>query len=294
VKGDVPPASDEVNRILAVVTGGDPDALIIAGYKEKAPAKIRDLLDQADNITALINKYIESLVEAMTDENGCIDPFYRNLLLNGLKETGMEIENEDKFLNYDYQVESLLQTLEMEAKLQFLTLIAESLIGSSKQENPAMPSGNNASDAPIPAVLRVPLLTRVQANQPGFIKDEHIQSWFTFSNAGNYRDGELFLLKVQDDAMKGSRILSGDTVLVKIQSTVQNGEIALVHINEQDAVLRRVKKLDDAHFLLYPDNPRYEPIIQSAQHVRICGKVIYVSFDPSLHAEQETPSPENH
>nr|WP_241254415.1 S24 family peptidase [Brevibacillus sp. SYP-B805] len=205
----------------------------------------------------------------------------------------MNIEDEEKFLKYDYQAESFLQKLDIESKLQFFTLIAESLIGSSKQEDPALSIGHTTSDAPPPAVLRIPLLTRVHANQSALINDEYIQSWFTVSNLDNYRDGELFLFKVQDDAMSGSRILSGDIVLVKIQSTVQNGEIALVLLNEQDAVLRRVKKLDGTHILLYPDNPRYEPIINSAQHFRICGKVIYVSFDPYLYTEQEAALPEN-
>lgn len=40
--GSKPPASEELNRALAEITGGDPEQLIIAGYLEKAPAGVKE------------------------------------------------------------------------------------------------------------------------------------------------------------------------------------------------------------------------------------------------------------
>lgn len=40
----MPPASDKVNEILANVLGADPDALLIAAYREKIPANIVEKL----------------------------------------------------------------------------------------------------------------------------------------------------------------------------------------------------------------------------------------------------------
>lgn len=39
-RGVMPPASDKVNRVLATVLGGDPDALILAAYQEKIPPSV--------------------------------------------------------------------------------------------------------------------------------------------------------------------------------------------------------------------------------------------------------------
>lgn len=38
------PASDEINRALAEITGGDPDKLVYAAYIEKAPKELKEKL----------------------------------------------------------------------------------------------------------------------------------------------------------------------------------------------------------------------------------------------------------
>lgn len=47
--GNKPPASEEITRALAEVTGGDTDALLLAGYIEKAPDEIKPILTEASN-----------------------------------------------------------------------------------------------------------------------------------------------------------------------------------------------------------------------------------------------------
>lgn len=47
--GKTPPASEELNRAIAEITGGDPEALIVAAYKEKAPPEVREILEQYGN-----------------------------------------------------------------------------------------------------------------------------------------------------------------------------------------------------------------------------------------------------
>ncbi|UFJ39879.1 hypothetical protein LOK74_17755 [Brevibacillus humidisoli] len=285
VKRDVPPASDEVNRVIATVTGGDPEALIIAAYKEKAPVQIRELLDQADSITSLINKCIDSLVDAMVDESGYVDNLYRDLLISGLIENGMVIEDEEQFMKYGYQAKSFLKSLDIEAKLKIFTMVVDSSLGTSpKQGEPAIRKADRpkATHRRSHAILRVPVLRRIHAKQPNPLMEErNIVTWIELANYGDYQDGELFFLTVQDDSMAGSRICNGDKVLVKIQPTVENGEIAVVNIDEQDALLRRIKKVDSDLVLLYPDNPHYKPLVTHHRNVRICGKVIQVRFNPS-------------
>ena len=94
------------------------------------------------------------------------------------------------------------------------------------------------------------------------------------------RDGQYFYLKVIGDSMTGSRIFEGDLVLVKKQCDVETGDIAVVRVNSQDATLKRVKKIN-GQVILYPDNPKYEPIIVSEEGSEIIGKVVKVEFDPN-------------
>jgi len=283
VKGDVPPASDDVNRVLAAVTGGDPDGLIIAAYKEKAPARIRELLDQAENITALIHTYMDTLVDAMADESGCLHPLYRKLLTSTLLQNGMEMKDEENFLKHDYQVKMLLKSFDMEAKLKIFTLIIESLLQTNaERDDPSAssPEKHKNKRRRSHSVIRVPVLKRLHAKQPYLKEDRNIVTWMELDSCGEYQDGELFFLIVPDDSMAGSRICHGDKVLVKIQPTVENGEIAVVNLDERNTMLRRIKKVDGDLVLLYPDNPRYQPLVTHNHNVHICGKVIQVHFNP--------------
>lgn len=91
--------------------------------------------------------------------------------------------------------------------------------------------------------------------------------------------GEYFYLRVKGNSMKG-RIQDGDLVLVRCQEHVENGEIAVVMVNKDDATLKRFYQKENGLIVLRPDNPEYEPIITSGEGVRIIGKVIHVKFDP--------------
>lgn len=128
-------------------------------------------------------------------------------------------------------------------------------------------------------IIRVPILGNIPAGEP-IIAEENIVEWTTIPNPGKYKEGDLFMLVVQGDSMTGSRIFDGDQVLVKVQQEVESGEIAVVNVNGNDATLKRVKKTDEGQVILYPDNPKYDPIFITDGKARICGKVIQVMFEP--------------
>lgn len=72
--------------------------------------------------------------------------------------------------------------------------------------------------------------------------------------------------------MVGARIYEGDLLLIRRQPTVENGEIAAVIIDGEDAVLKRVFNNGD-QLVLQSENPNYRPIIVSVKNVRIVGKL---------------------
>lgn len=84
-----------------------------------------------------------------------------------------------------------------------------------------------------------------------------------------------FVLEAKGDSMINARIYDGDIVFIREQPDVQDGEIAVIIIDDE-ATLKRVYKYDD-HISLCSENPRYKPIIIKADEgktVRIIGKAV--------------------
>lgn len=91
------------------------------------------------------------------------------------------------------------------------------------------------------------------------------------------KTGNFFALRISGDSMQ-PQICKNDIVIVKQQPIVENGDIAIVLVNGNDATCKKIKKLDDS-LMLISNNPKYEPMIYSANEVQelpvqILGKVI--------------------
>lgn len=88
-----------------------------------------------------------------------------------------------------------------------------------------------------------------------------------------------FALTCVGDSMINARIFDGDTVYIHQQSTVENGEIAAVIVNDEEVTLKRVYYHSDANeLILRAENPNYPSQIyqgEALNHVRILGKAVY-------------------
>ena len=85
-----------------------------------------------------------------------------------------------------------------------------------------------------------------------------------------------FCLEVKGDSMIGARIYDNDILFVRQQPTVENGEIAVVQIDNESATVKRFYKLDGS-IILRAENPKYKDMIfdkKEAENVRVLGKVI--------------------
>lgn len=125
-------------------------------------------------------------------------------------------------------------------------------------------------------LVEIPILGVITAGKP-ILAQENIEDYRLTSKA-DVKGGNYFFLKVNGDSMIGSRIHSGDLVLIRKQEDVENGTIGVVMVNDEEATLKRIYKKNN-HIILQPDNPKYEPIILSNQDVKIIGKVVKVEFD---------------
>lgn len=130
-------------------------------------------------------------------------------------------------------------------------------------------------------IITVPVLGKIPAGEPIDGEENIIEYKKIPDEGGKYKAGDVFLLNVEGDSMEGkSGIRDGYRVLVQKQSDVNSGEIAVVNVNGHDATLKRVKKTEQGQVFLYPDNPKYDPILITDGNARICGKVVQVIFEP--------------
>ena len=91
------------------------------------------------------------------------------------------------------------------------------------------------------------------------------------------RTGEFFGLQIKGDSME-PKISEGDVVIVRKQETVENGEIAVVLINGDDATVKKFYKTD-AGIKLVSTNPTYDPFFFTPDEVNtlpvsVIGKVV--------------------
>ncbi len=86
-----------------------------------------------------------------------------------------------------------------------------------------------------------------------------------------------FCLRAKGDSMIGARIMDGDIVIVKKQDMVQNGEIAVVLIDDEATLKRAYYYPDKNKLILNPENPKYEPLVfigEELNSIRILGKAV--------------------
>ncbi|MBQ9833132.1 MAG: helix-turn-helix domain-containing protein [Clostridia bacterium] len=125
----------------------------------------------------------------------------------------------------------------------------------------------------IPETVGVPLIGRVHAGLP-ILADENIMEYIP-TPADDVAVDEYFYMEVEGDCMIGDFIPEGALVLVRMQPMVESGQIAVVRLGDEEVLLRRVKRLDK-HLVLVPSNPKYEPMIVSANAAQIVGRVVEV------------------
>ncbi len=86
-------------------------------------------------------------------------------------------------------------------------------------------------------------------------------------------NGEFFGLKIKGDSMIEAGINDGDTVIIKKSSTADNGQIAVVLIDNQEATLKRIRKKGKT-IALEAANKNYDTKIYAANRIKIQGRLI--------------------
>ncbi|RME58886.1 MAG: repressor LexA [Candidatus Dadabacteria bacterium] len=87
-------------------------------------------------------------------------------------------------------------------------------------------------------------------------------------------DNSVFCLEVSGDSMIDEHICDGDIIVVKKQSTAENGQIVIALLEDGGATLKRFRRLSNGKAMLIPANPKMKPFI--VKNVTIQGILIGV------------------
>jgi len=117
-------------------------------------------------------------------------------------------------------------------------------------------------------MIEIPLLGNVAAGVP-ILAEENFEGNIVLHHSMLKKNKEYFALKVKGDSMTGAGILEGDTAIIEKQNMVNNGDIAVVVIDEAVTLKRYFK--ENSRIRLQAENSAYKPMY--SQDVKILGKL---------------------
>lgn len=116
----------------------------------------------------------------------------------------------------------------------------------------------------------VPVVGRIAAGGP-ITAEQHIEDTFALPRQVVGK-GDMFLLQVVGDSMADAAICHGDWVVVRQQSTANNGEIVAALL-DGEATVKTLKREGGRQWLI-PENKDYQPI--DGDRATIMGLVVAV------------------
>ena len=125
--------------------------------------------------------------------------------------------------------------------------------------------------------IKLPMLGKVACGEPIFA-DEDRESYIMVGTD----IGADFCLQCQGDSMINARIHDGDIVFVKKTDIVENGEIAVVIIDDEATLKRFFYYREQNLVILKPENPKYQDIILTGEQlnqVRVIGRAVAFQSD---------------
>lgn len=125
---------------------------------------------------------------------------------------------------------------------------------------------------PLGELDQVPLLGRIACGTP-ILAEENAEAYVDLPR----RIRADFALACKGDSMVGAGIRNGDVVYIHAQPEVENGQIAAVMVDGDEATLKRLY-FDGRTVQLVAENPSYAPMVfvgeEIARRLRILGLAV--------------------
>lgn len=167
---------------------------------------------------------------------------------------------------------------ELKKIANFFDVSADYLLGRESSPGNKPPKHLNIPYASVPHITyRIPILGRVAAGEPIYA-DEDIIGYERIDEKFANDGYDYFALRISGQSMEPS-ILDGDTVIVRRQDFIEDGQIAVVLIDGEDATVKEVKKVSDGIMLIAHNPAVFSPRVFTKEEieskpVQIIGRVI--------------------
>lgn len=141
------------------------------------------------------------------------------------------------------------------------------------RRDPAKPRAIDImEDKPWMNNVQIPLVGTVAAGVP-ILAQENIEEVYSFPQSLTGTSGDLFMLQISGDSMINAGIFDGDYIIVRQQSTAENGDIVVALVNQESATVKRFFREKDC-IRLQPENDSMKPFFE--KDVTILGLVVGV------------------
>lgn len=123
------------------------------------------------------------------------------------------------------------------------------------------------------SLKRIPILGNISAGLPLYAEEQVEGYTYTNLNGG----AEYFGLKVKGDSMNAARICDGDVIIVRKQPCVENGQIAVVMVDGENATVKKFFRDKDTVTLVpVSTNPEHLPQFYNLKttEIKVLGRVI--------------------
>lgn len=122
----------------------------------------------------------------------------------------------------------------------------------------------------------IPIVAEIPCGEPVLTESRFIGAIPVDTSVFNLNGGEYVWLRAKGDSMINVNIADGTYVLIRLQPEVENGEIAAVSVDEENATLKRVF-FQDGQVSLKPENDKLAPWSYESSRIRIIGKAVMIT-----------------
>ncbi|CUX79706.1 MAG: SOS-response transcriptional regulator LexA [Roseibaca calidilacus] len=137
---------------------------------------------------------------------------------------------------------------------------------------PAKPTPPAQSMAVEAAALTLSVMGRIAAGTPIEAISEPMRD-IAVPGAMLSGRGEHYALEVQGDSMIDLGINDGDIVVIRQQTSADNGDIVVALVDDHEATLKRFRKVEGM-IALEAANPAYETRLLPAARVKVQGRLV--------------------
>ena len=139
------------------------------------------------------------------------------------------------------------------------------------EKNPGRARGIRVIKSPSSGLVRIPLLGAIAAGKP--IEAIQDKEMIAVPKNGVPNSSEVYALRVVGNSMVDEHINDGDIVLVKHQSSAENGQKIVALIDNQDVTLKKFYR-EKGRIRLQPANQALLPLFVEPDRLTIQGVVI--------------------